>query len=88
MLAESTLLQAWFSNAHTIGYRFIYTDEAALTPENVVGVLYLAKKYLVSELIEHAIEFVKRYLSAENVCEVLPLAAVFSELEERSVDKY
>lgn len=68
-------------------FRFIYTDEATLTLENVVSVLYLAKKYLVTELIEQAIAFVKQNLSAENVCEVLPLAAVFSELEERYAER-
>lgn len=53
-------------------YKFIYTDEAHLTDENLPSVLSLADKYLVTDLFARCVQHVK----TANVCRFLPLTAL------------
>lgn len=48
---------------------YIYTDEADLSPDNVIPVLYLAKKYLLNNLVAQASKYVA---SRKNIVKVLP----------------
>ena len=66
-------------------FRFIYSDEVELTGSNVMRVLYLAKKYLVSSLVEKCGEFLRKNLDASNVFAILPHAQKFEDkdLENR-----
>ena len=66
-------------------FRFIYSDEVELTGSNVMHVLYLAKKYLVSSLVENCAEFLRKNLDASNVFSILPHAQKFEDkdLENR-----
>ena len=68
--------------------RFLYTDECNLTADNVVFVLYLAKKYIVPSLAEKCVEFLETNLAAENVFVVLEQALQFDEekLEKKCWD--
>ena len=68
--------------------RFLYTDECNLTADNVVFVLYLAKKYIVPSLAEKCVEFLETHLAAENVFVVLEQALKFDEekLEKKCWD--
>ena len=68
--------------------RFLYTDECNLTADNVVFVLYLAKKYIVPSLVEKCVEFHETNLAAENVFVVLEQALQFDEekLEKKCWD--
>ena len=66
--------------------RFLYTDDCKITAENAIGVLYLAKKYLISSLAEKCCEILEASIKPENVFAVLEQAIKFDEkeLEEKS----
>ena len=66
--------------------RFLYTDDCKITAENAIGVLYLAKKYLISSLAEKCCEILEASIKPENVFVVLEQAVHFDEkeLEEKS----
>ena len=68
--------------------RFLYTDDCKITAENAIGVLYLAKKYLISSLAEKCCEILEASIKPENVFAVLEQAIQFDEkeLEEKSWD--
>ena len=68
--------------------RFLYTDDCKITAENAMGVLYLAKKYLISSLAEKCREFLEGSIKPENVFAVLEQGIQFDEkeLEEKSWD--
>ena len=67
---------------------FLYTDDCKITAENAIGVLYLAKKYLISSLAEKCCEILEANIKPENVFVVLEQAIQFDEkeLEEKSWD--
>ena len=68
--------------------RFLYSDDCKITADNAIGVLYLAKKYLISSLTEKCCEIVEASIRPENVFVVLEQAIQFDEkeLEEKSWD--
>lgn len=61
--------------------KYLYTDEIALQPNNVLPTLYAAKKYLITYLYNAAIEYLEANLSANNVCLLLMQSRLFEEEE-------
>jgi hypothetical protein len=61
--------------------RFLYTDACKITAENAIGVMYLAKKYLVSSLAEKCCEILEASIKPDNVFAVLEKAVQFDEKE-------
>ena len=61
--------------------RFLYTDDCKITAENAIGVLYLAKKYLISSLAEKCCEILEANIKPGNVFAVLEQAIKFDEKE-------
>jgi hypothetical protein len=61
--------------------RFLYTDACKITAENVIGVMYLAKKYLVSSLAEKCCEILEASIKPDNAFAVLEMALQFDEKE-------
>ena len=61
--------------------RFLYTDECNLTTDNVMSVMYLAKKYIVPALAEKCVDFLESGLDPENVLIILEQAIYFDEKE-------
>ena len=59
--------------------RFLYTDDCKITAESAIGVLYLAKKYLISSLAEKCCEILEASIKPENVFAVLEQAVHFDE---------
>ena len=59
--------------------RFLYTDDCKITAENAIGVMYLAKKYLISPLAEKCREILEASLTPDNVFAVLEQAVLFDE---------
>ena len=60
--------------------RFLYgCDEAKLASANVLGVLYLAKKYMVAALIRRCSTFLANSINTQNVCEILMEARKFED---------
>ena len=60
-------------------FRFIYSDEVNLNADNVMQVLYLAKKYMLPSLADKCTEFLRENLDASNVFHVLPDAQKYEE---------
>ncbi|CAB4035341.1 BTB POZ domain-containing 6-like [Paramuricea clavata] len=59
--------------------RFLYTDACQITAENAIGVMYLAKKYLVSSLVEKCCEILEASIKPDNAFAVLEQAVQFDE---------
>ena len=66
-------------------FRYMYSDEVNLSGSNVMGVLYLAKKYMVLSLAEKCSKYLQDNLDAANVFSILPSAQKYEEknLEDR-----
>ena len=55
-------------------FRYMYSDEEILSGSNVMGVLYLAKKYMVPSLADTCTEYLLDHLDPSNVFSILPSA--------------
>ena len=53
-------------------FRFVYSDEVNMNADNVMHVLYLAKKYMLPSLADKCSEFLRENLHASNVFHMLP----------------
>ena len=51
--------------------RYIYFEEANLTGENVLAVLYCAKKYMVRGLETLCKDYLEKHMDQNNVCVIL-----------------
>ncbi len=60
-------------------FRYMYSDEANLNGSNVMGVLYLAKKYVIPSLADKCTEYLQENLDPSNVFDILPNAQKFEE---------
>ena len=69
-------------------FRYMYSDEVNLSGSNVMGVLYLAKKYMVLSLAEKCSKYLQDNLDPANVFSILPSAQKYEEknLEDRCCD--
>ena len=59
--------------------RFIYSDKANLTPDNVMQMMCLAKKYMLPSLADKCSAFLQENLDTSNVFHVLPAAQKYEE---------
>lgn len=59
--------------------RFIYSNEVNLSGSNVMQVMYLAKKYMVSSLSDECLRYLHDNLDPSNVFNILPFAEKFEE---------
>ena len=60
-------------------FHYMYGDEVNLNGSNVMGVLYLAKKYMVPSLAEKCVECLQDNLDSSNVFNILPYAQKYEE---------
>jgi len=60
-------------------FRYMYSDEVNLSGSNVMGLLYLAKKYMVPSLADKCTEYLKDNLDPLNVFTILPSAQKYEE---------
>ena len=60
-------------------FRYMYSDEVILNGSNVMGVLYLAKKYMVPSLADKCTEYLEDNLDPSNVFSILPSAQKYKE---------
>ncbi|KAL9980116.1 hypothetical protein ACROYT_G008659 [Oculina patagonica] len=60
-------------------FRYMYSDEASLSGSNVMGVLYLAKKYMVPSLAVKCAEYLQSNLEPSNVFNILSAAQKYDE---------
>jgi len=66
-------------------FRYMYSNEVNLSGSNVMGVLYLAKKYMIPLLADKCAKYLQDNLDASNVFDVLPQAQKYDE--EKLVDQ-
>ena len=59
--------------------RYMYCDEVNLSGSNVMGVLYLAKKYMVPSLAGKCTKYLQSNLDPSNVFSILPSAQKYDE---------
>ena len=59
--------------------RFLYTDDCKITAKNAIGVMYLAKKYLISSSAEKCCKVLEESITSDNVFVVLEQAIQFDE---------
>lgn len=64
---------------------FLYTDEIQIDPETVMTTLYTAKKYAVSPLEKHCVDFLRANLTCDNAFLLLTQARLFDEPQLASV---
>ena len=60
-------------------FRHMYSDEVILGGSNVMGVLYLAKKYMVPALADKCTKYLQGHLDPSNVFNILPSAQKYEE---------
>ena len=60
-------------------FRYLYSDEVNLHGSNVLGVLYLAKKYMVPSLVDKCKDYLQDKLDPSNVFTILPTALKYEE---------
>ena len=60
-------------------FRYLYSDEVNLSGSNVMGVLYLAKKYIVPSLVDKCSQYLQDHLQPENVFNILTMAEKYEE---------
>ena len=60
-------------------FRFMYSDDANMTPDNVMQLIYLAKKYMLPSLADKCSDYLQENLDASNVFQVLPAAQKYEE---------
>ena len=61
--------------------RYLYTDRCKITAENAIGVMYLAKKYLIWPLAAKCRKVLEESIKPDNVFAVLKQAVHFDEKE-------
>ncbi|XP_068748205.1 BTB/POZ domain-containing protein 6-like [Montipora capricornis] len=66
-------------------FRYLYSDEVNLSGSNVMGVLYLAKKYIVPSLAAKCTKYLQDHLDPSNVFTILLFARKYDE--EKLVDQ-
>ena len=59
--------------------RYLYTDDCKITAENAIGVMYLAKKYLIWSLAEKCCNVLEASIKPDNVFALLEQAVQFDE---------
>ena len=60
-------------------FRYMYSDEVNLSGSNVMGVLYLAKKYMVPSLANKCTKYLTEKLDPSNVFDILPFAQKYGD---------
>ena len=60
-------------------FRYLYSDEVNLSGSSVLGVLYLAKKYMVPSLADKCKDYLQDKLDPSNVFTILPTALKYEE---------
>jgi hypothetical protein len=60
-------------------FRFLYTENCAITPKNATTLLYLGRKYMVVSLTERCVDALDECMKPNRVLELLEEATYFDE---------
>ncbi|ESN98904.1 hypothetical protein HELRODRAFT_66958 [Helobdella robusta] len=61
--------------------KYMYSDEADITFQNVTSVMYASKKYFLEDLATICKDFLLNNMVLENVCEILEHSVAYNEIE-------
>ncbi|XP_041355397.1 BTB/POZ domain-containing protein 3-like [Gigantopelta aegis] len=61
--------------------QYLYTDEVTLTGDNVIGLLYVSKKYDVSTLEQLCLTFLSSSMTSDDACFVMEQAHLYDEIQ-------
>ncbi|XP_041379263.1 BTB/POZ domain-containing protein 2-like [Gigantopelta aegis] len=61
--------------------RYLYTDDVTMDGANVMGLLYVSKKYDVKILEQKCLTYLSSSITSDNACVILEQAHVFDEQE-------
>ena len=64
-------------------HRFMYCEEANISADTALPLMYAAKKYLLLNLVDRCQKFLQENLDIENVCCILELSLIFDENQLR-----
>lgn len=64
--------------------KYMYTDEVDLNGENVLPVLYTAKKYAVNNLVHKCLIFLSNGRTCDNICLIFEQAHLYDEKDLRN----
>ncbi|KAH7691335.1 Btbd6 protein, partial [Aphelenchoides avenae] len=62
--------------------KYIYLDEIVFSMDNALSAFYLSKKYMVTSFQDDVLDYIRKNLSAANVCQYLPATQLFDELHD------
>ncbi|KAL3858385.1 hypothetical protein ACJMK2_012976 [Sinanodonta woodiana] len=60
---------------------FIYSEDITIGPDNVLAVLYTAKKYSIQSLIDRCLRFLKINMTTYTVCTILENANIYDDVQ-------
>ncbi|KAH7713487.1 hypothetical protein AAVH_19180 [Aphelenchoides avenae] len=63
--------------------RYVYTDEMLLNMEDAMGILYLAKKYMLKPLVDGTARYIAEHMTPEKVCLFLDCADVLDDIKKK-----
>ncbi|XP_067662955.1 BTB/POZ domain-containing protein 6-B-like isoform X2 [Haliotis asinina] len=68
--------------------RYVYTEELDVTPDTVMQMMYVAKKYNVEPLLTAIVAYIDAHMSIESACVVMEQAHLFNEpmLETKALE--
>ena len=62
-------------------FRFLYTNNVTPDCDNVMHLLYVAKKYSIVNLEEVCLQYLHTFMTSENVCTILETVKLYDEEE-------
>ena len=61
--------------------RYLYTDDIELEGDDVIQILYLARKYILQDLVQKCTDYLQNNIRIDNVCAILKDSVQFGEKE-------
>lgn len=62
--------------------RYVYTNEADITDDNVESLMKVSDKYLLTGLLAECAEWLKKNVTSANACRFLPLGELYTDIGE------
>ncbi|XP_041378646.1 BTB/POZ domain-containing protein 2-like [Gigantopelta aegis] len=60
---------------------YLYTDDVMISGDNVIGLLYVSKKYDVSTLEQLCLTYLSSSMTSDNACSVMEQAHLYDEIQ-------
>ncbi|XP_041377577.1 BTB/POZ domain-containing protein 3-like [Gigantopelta aegis] len=60
---------------------YLYTDDVMINGDNVIGLLYVSKKYDISTLEQLCLTYLSSSMTSDNACSVMEQAHIYDEIQ-------